>query len=201
MRILLASHNAKKREELENLVRAAGLETIDICTLSDVDPYPEPVEDGRTFSDNALIKARAGVHHTGIMTLADDSGLAVAELNGCPGVLSARWAGEHGNDQANNELLLAQLKDTPLKRRQAAFHSVLALVDPNGQEYLVEGYWPGSIATSPRGDNGFGYDPIFLPDDAQGRTSAELSAVEKNHISHRARALQKLLPILREISA
>ncbi|AKP09279.1 Non-canonical purine NTP pyrophosphatase [Corynebacterium pseudotuberculosis] len=203
MRILVASNNAKKLKELEVILEASGVSGAEIVPLRAVEPYPEPQEDGRSFADNALIKARAGVKNTGLVTIADDSGLMVEELNGMPGVLSARWSGSHGDDAANNNLLLKQMSDVPEERRQAAFVSVCALVTPDGTEHLVEGRWEGRLLTAPQGDNGFGYDPLFVPgeEDSVGtyRSSAELSAEEKNAISHRGKALKQLVPIISRI--
>ena len=208
MQILLASNNSKKLAELQRIVAdneaLAGRGDIEVIGTADAPAYDEPVEDGRTFSDNALIKARAGARNTGLVTIADDSGLAVDELAGMPGVLSARWCGEHGNDAANNELLLAQLADVPDERRSCAFVSVCALVTPDGQEHVVEGRWEGQLLCSPRGENGFGYDPLFVPDAeieragsiAQARSSAQLSPEEKNAASHRGKALAQLVPVL-----
>ncbi|RNE49692.1 RdgB/HAM1 family non-canonical purine NTP pyrophosphatase [Corynebacterium alimapuense] len=199
MQLLVASNNAKKLKELEHILALAGVQGVDILPLSAVDPYSEPVEDGRHFADNALIKARAGVRETGLATIADDSGLAVEELNGMPGVLSARWSGVHGDDEANNRLLLAQMGDVPDERRRCAFVSVCALVAPNGEEHLAEGRWEGHLLRAPLGDNGFGYDPLFLPADevAAGRSSAQLSAEEKNALSHRGKALAQLVEVIR----
>ena len=208
MQILLASNNPKKLAELQRIVAdneaLADRGDIEVIGTADAPAYDEPVEDGRTFSDNALIKARAGARNTGLVTIADDSGLAVDELAGMPGVLSARWCGEHGNDAANNELLLAQLADVPDERRSCAFVSVCALVTPDGQEHVVEGRWEGQLLRSPRGENGFGYDPLFVPDTeieragsiAQARSSAQLSPDEKNAASHRGKALAQLVPVL-----
>lgn len=200
MKVLVASNNAKKLGELRTILENAGLSNVEVVPLSAIDAYDEPVEDGRTFADNALIKARAGAHHSGLITIADDSGFAVEELNGMPGVLSARWSGQHGNDATNNELVLAQMKHVPEERRHAAFVSVCALVTPDGDEHIVEGRWEGRMLTAPRGANGFGYDPLFVPaeEDAAGTgcTSAEMSPAEKNAISHRGKALQQLVPII-----
>ncbi|MGB3885405.1 RdgB/HAM1 family non-canonical purine NTP pyrophosphatase, partial [Gordonia sp. (in: high G+C Gram-positive bacteria)] len=196
--ILLASGNAKKLAELRRVVEAAGITGLEVLGLGDVAPYPEPVEDGATFEENALIKARKAVEMTGLPSLADDSGLAVDALNGMPGVLSARWSGGKG-DAANNELLLAQLGDVPDGRRGAAFVSVCALALPRGEETVVRGEWRGTILRDPRGVNGFGYDPLFIPDDemAAGRSSAELPAEQKDALSHRGKALAQLVPALR----
>ncbi|WP_034651881.1 RdgB/HAM1 family non-canonical purine NTP pyrophosphatase [Corynebacterium vitaeruminis] len=205
MQILLASNNAKKLRELVVILEGAGISGVEVLPLSAVAAYPEPVEDGRTFADNALIKARAGAAHSGLVTIADDSGIAVDELNGMPGTLSARWSGTHGNDQANNDLLLAQMSDVPDERRQAAFVSVCALVTPSGEEHVVEGRWPGRLLRAEQGENGFGYDPLFVPaeEDAAGtrRSSAEMAPEEKNAISHRARALAQLVEVIRGLAA
>ncbi|MDO5099237.1 MAG: RdgB/HAM1 family non-canonical purine NTP pyrophosphatase [Corynebacterium sp.] len=200
MEILLASNNAKKARELETILAEFGLSGVQVVLLRDAPEYAEPVEDGRTFADNALIKARAGVSNTGMITIADDSGLSVEELNGCPGVLSARWAGNHGDDAANNSLLLEQMAHVPDERRQAAFVSVCALIFPNGEEYLAEGRWDGWLLREPRGENGFGYDPLFVPNEevesGTMRSSAQLSPNEKNAVSHRRKALLQLAPII-----
>ena len=199
MVILVASGNPKKLAELDRILSEAGIEGVELRLLSEVEPYPEPVEDGRTFADNALIKARAGAAATGLVTIADDSGLAIEELNGMPGVLSARWSGEHGNDQANNDLVLAQMADVPDKRRAAAFVSVCALVTPEDTERVAEGRWEGKLLREPRGANGFGYDPLFQPE-GESRSAAEMSAAEKNAVSHRGRALSQLVPLIAELA-
>ncbi|MBI8988739.1 non-canonical purine NTP pyrophosphatase [Corynebacterium sp. CCM 8863] len=209
MLLHVASHNPKKLKELRRVLDAAGIEGIELLSSEDLLGYPEPVEDGRTFADNALIKARAGVAATGITTLADDSGLTVEELGGMPGVLSARWCGRHGDDEANNELLLAQMADVPLKRRKAAFVSVCALVTPDGEEWVEKGTWAGRLVRTPVGENGFGYDPLFIPaeedervadSDERPRSSAELSPEEKDALSHRGKALAALVPALAELA-
>ncbi|MDO5512238.1 RdgB/HAM1 family non-canonical purine NTP pyrophosphatase [Corynebacterium sp.] len=203
MRLLVASNNAKKLGELERILTDAGVEGVEVTPLNAVAAYREPVEDGRTFADNALIKARAGARETGLVCIADDSGLAVEELNGMPGVLSARWSGAHGNDRANNDLLLGQMAHVPDGRRACAFVSVCALVTPDGQEHLAEGRWEGTLLREPVGENGFGYDPLFLPADevAAGRSSAQLSPEEKNSLSHRGKALEQLVEIIRTLAA
>lgn len=195
MQVLLASNNEKKAAELAEILAPIGAK---ILKLSNVASYEEPIENGKTFADNALIKARAGAAHTDLITIADDSGLVVDELNGCPGVLSARWSGKHGDDEANKNLLLGQMEHVPDERRQAAFVCVCAVVFPNGEEAVVEGRWDGQLLRKPQGDNGFGYDPIFLPAEEfpNGRSSAELSAAEKNSLSHRRKALDQLVPLL-----
>ncbi|MEE3850811.1 RdgB/HAM1 family non-canonical purine NTP pyrophosphatase [Gordonia sp. LSe1-13] len=201
-KLLVASRNAKKLVELQRVLDAAGIDGIEVIGLDTVDEYREVPETGATFEDNALIKAVAGVEATGLACLADDSGLSVDALNGMPGVLSARWSGRHGDDQANNDLLLAQISDVPDERRGAAFVSACALVVPSGERTVVRGEWRGTILREPRGANGFGYDPLFAPDDAvaQGRSSAELSAQEKDALSHRGTALARLVPTLRSLA-
>jgi len=154
-----------------------------------------------TFTENALIKARAAAAHTGLPALADDSGICVDALGGAPGAFSAYWAGHRKDAAANVELLLDQLSDIADPRRTAHFTSVIALVTPEGAEHVVEGVWPGRLATTPAGVGGFGYDPVFIPDGQTGaeRTAAELSAEEKNAQSHRARAFVALTPLLRDL--
>ena len=188
-KILLASRNAKKLAELRRIL-APALPDVEVLGLDDVAPYDEVPESGATFADNALIKAREGHRHTGLPTVADDSGLAVDALNGMPGVLSARWAGSHGDDEANLRLVLEQVGDVPDERLGAAFVCAVAYVDDAG-EILTEGRMPGQLVREPRGDNGFGYDPIFVAD-GHTRTSAELDVEEKDAISHRGQALRAL---------
>ncbi|HET8583364.1 MAG TPA: RdgB/HAM1 family non-canonical purine NTP pyrophosphatase [Jatrophihabitans sp.] len=188
-KILLASRNAKKLAELRRIL-APALPDVEVLGLDDVAPYDEVPESGATFADNALIKAREGHRHTGLPTVADDSGLAVDALNGMPGVLSARWAGSHGDDEANLRLVLDQVGDVPDERLGAAFVCAVAYVDDAG-EILTEGRMPGHLVREPRGDNGFGYDPIFVAD-GHTRTSAELDVEEKDAISHRGQALRAL---------
>jgi len=192
-RLLLATRNQGKLVELRRM-----LSGFDVVGLADVPDFPEVPETGATFAENALAKARDAAAATGLPSVADDSGLAVDALNGMPGVLSARWSGRHGDDRANLELLLAQVGDVPDERRGAAFVCASALVVPGGPETVVHGAWTGRLTRAPRGTNGFGYDPIFVPD-GETRTSAELSAEEKDAASHRARALQALLPHLRAL--
>jgi len=193
-RLLLATRNPGKLVELQRMLTA-----FDVVGLADVPQFPEAPETGATFAENALAKARDAAAATGLPSVADDSGLAVDALNGMPGVLSARWSGRHGDDRANLELLLAQVGDVPDERRGAAFVCAAALVVPGGPETVVHGAWTGRLTRAPRGTNGFGYDPIFVPD-GETRTSAELSAAEKDAASHRARALQALLPHLRALT-
>ncbi len=190
-RIVLATHNPHKVEEFGAIVARVrpDLEVIGY-------DGPEPVEDGVTFAENALLKARAAAAHTGLPALADDSGICVDVLGGAPGVFSAYWAGQHKDAAANLALLLDQLADIAERHRAAQFVSTIALVTPAGDEHVVEGVWPGRLARAASGEGGFGYDPIFLPDDQGGRSAAELSAAEKNAASHRARAFVALTPLL-----
>jgi XTP/dITP diphosphohydrolase len=193
-RVLLATRNAKKLAELQRILDAAGV-SVALVGLAEVDAYDEVPETGLTFADNALLKAREGAKHTGLPAVADDSGLAVAALNGMPGVYSARWAGGHGDDVANLNLLLAQISDMPDEHRGASFVCAAALVLPDGREFTVEADMPGCLIRAPRGSGGFGYDPIFVAD-GQWRTNAELSPAEKDAISHRGKALRRLAAIL-----
>ncbi len=197
--VLVASRNPKKLAELRRVLDAAGLTGLTLVSLNDVAPFDEAPETGATFEDNALVKARDAFAATRLATVADDSGLEVAVLGGMPGVLSARWSGDHGDDAANAALLLAQLRDVPDERRAAAFVSACALVWACG-EVVVRGEWPGSIAREPRGNGGFGYDPVFIPDGFEC-TAAQLSPEEKDAVSHRGRALALLLPALRDLAA
>ncbi|GAA2878086.1 RdgB/HAM1 family non-canonical purine NTP pyrophosphatase [Pseudonocardia halophobica] len=192
MKILLATRNAGKLVELRRLAEGSGVE---VLGLADVAEFPEAPETGATFAENALAKARDAAAATGLPSVADDSGLAVDALNGMPGVLSARWVGRHGDDLANLNLLLGQLADVPDERRGAAFVCAAALVVPDGPEEVVHGEWRGRLVRAPRGSNGFGYDPIFVPE-GEERTSAELSPDEKDAASHRGRAFRALLPHL-----
>ena len=192
--LLLATRNAKKLSELQRIL-APEVPDLRVIGLDDVPPYPDVAETGATFDENALIKARAGYQHTGLLSVADDSGLTVEALNGMPGVLSARWAGAHGDDGANLRLVLDQLRDTPDARLKAAFVCAVALVGEQC-ERVVRGRMDGRLARTPRGSNGFGYDPIFVPDGFDV-TSAELASEEKDAISHRGKALRELVPHVR----
>jgi XTP/dITP diphosphohydrolase len=197
-RVLLASRNAKKLGELSRILAAEGLGGITVVGLADVPEFPEAPETGATFEENALAKARDAVAATGLPAVADDSGLAVDALNGMPGVLSARWSGGHGDDRANLDLVLAQLGDVPEERRGGAFVCAAALVTPGGDETVVRGEWRGTLIRESKGANGFGYDPIFVPEN-HDVTSAQLSPAEKDALSHRGRALRLLLPALRSL--
>ncbi len=195
MKIFLASANAKKILEMQRIL-AEHVPDIEVLGIDAVDGYVEPVEDEPTFVGNALLKARAGVAATGLPSVADDSGLCVDALNGMPGVLSARWAGQHKSDADNNLLLLDQLQDVPDERRGAHFACAVAWVLPDGRERVVEGRMDGRIIREQRGSGGFGYDVVFVASehDAEGLTSAELDPAEKDRISHRGRALRELAP-------
>ncbi len=192
-KVLLASRNTKKLVELQRILGPAA--DVELVGLGDVPEYPEAPETGATFAENALLKAREGVHYTGLPTVADDSGLAVDALNGMPGIFSARWSGKHGDDQANLDLLLAQLGDVPDERLGAAFVCAAALVLPDGTEHVTEGRLVGRLIRSMRGDGGFGYDPIFVPTGDE-RTTAQLTPEEKDLISHRGQAFRALAPFV-----
>ncbi|MGY1712362.1 RdgB/HAM1 family non-canonical purine NTP pyrophosphatase [Geodermatophilus sp. SYSU D00758] len=196
-RLLLATRNAGKLAELQRLLTSA-VRGVEVVGLGDVPTYPEAPETGATFAENALLKAREAVRYTGLPAVADDSGLAVDALNGMPGVLSARWSGRHGDDRANTALLLGQLADVPDDRRGAAFVCAAALVTPDGAEHVVERAWRGRVIREERGTNGFGYDPVFVPDGLE-RTSAELSPEEKDARSHRGQAFAALVPLVGEV--
>ncbi|HEY7049888.1 MAG TPA: RdgB/HAM1 family non-canonical purine NTP pyrophosphatase [Jatrophihabitantaceae bacterium] len=191
MKLLLATRNAKKLDELRRIL--APLVEVDVIGLDDVPPYDEVPETGDTFADNALLKAREAAAHTGLISVADDSGIAIDALNGMPGVLSARWAGTRKDDAANLQLVLEQLADVPDDRRGGAFVCAAALVTPDGAETVVEGRMPGHVIREPRGSNGFGYDPIFVAD-GHDLTNGELPPAEKDGISHRGKALRALVP-------
>ena len=196
--LLVATRNPGKLVELRRLLDAEGIGGVRVLGLADVPEFPEEPETGATFAENALAKARDATKATGLAAVADDSGLTVDALGGMPGVLSARWAGRHGDDRANLELVLGQLADVPDDRRGAAFVCAAALVVPGGQEVVVHGEWTGRMARAPRGTGGFGYDPVFVPD-GDTRTSAELAPHEKDALSHRGRAMRALLPHLRAL--
>ena len=195
-KLLLATANAKKLVELQRILDLSlGTSRVTLVGLGDFPDYPDVPETGLTFGENALIKAREGANRTGLPTVADDSGIAVDALNGMPGVFSARWSGGHGDDNANLDLVLAQISDVPDEHRGGAFVCAAALVLPNGREHLVEGRQNGKILRARRGEGGFGYDPIFLGD-GQDRTNAELSPAEKDAISHRGKAFRELSKVI-----
>ncbi len=200
-RVVLATRNPHKvgelQEILDDLIGELNLEIVGVGEFPDV---ADVVETGVTFAENAVLKARFVAQATGLPSLADDSGLAVDVLGGAPGVFSARWAGAHGQDQANTALLLAQLSDVPDEHRTAAFVCAAVLALPDGTVVVREGRMPGTLAREPRGENGFGYDPILVVE-GDLRTAAELTAKEKNAISHRGKAFRTLSVDLRELLA
>ena len=198
-RLVLATHNAHKVGELRAILGPVvpGLDPGSVVGARDV-AAPEPVEDGLTFADNALLKARALAAFTGLPAVADDSGLAVDVLGGAPGIFSARWAGKHGDDAANLALLLAQLADIASPHRGARFVCAAALVTPDGFELVETGTLEGALAPEPRGAGGFGYDPILVPT-GETRSCAELTPEEKNAISHRGTAFRALVPTLARV--
>jgi XTP/dITP diphosphohydrolase len=189
-RVLLATRNVGKIEELRRILSPYGLELVGLDDGFEPGPETEP-----DFRGNALAKAREAAAHSGLPSVADDSGLSVDALNGMPGVLSARWAGRHGDDVANLELLLGQIADVPGDRRTARFVCAAAAVLPDGRELVVEETVEGRIIDTPRGTNGFGYDPIFVPE-GETRTTAEMPSEEKDAISHRGKAFRALAPQL-----
>ncbi|MET8625416.1 RdgB/HAM1 family non-canonical purine NTP pyrophosphatase [Kitasatospora sp. NPDC004669] len=196
-RLILATRNQHKVAELRAILTDAGLDV----ELVGADAYPEipdVPETGVTFAENALLKAHALARATGLPAVADDSGLCVDVLNGAPGIFSARWSGKHGDDRANLDLLLAQLSDIAEPHRGAHFFCAAALALPDGTERVVEGRLLGTLRTAPAGTNGFGYDPILQPL-GETRTCAELTADEKNAISHRGQAFRALAPVVKDL--
>ena len=187
MRLVLATNNPGKRAEFERILTGLDVELVPMGELG----LPSPVEDGETFEDNALIKARAAAGATGLPALADDSGLEVDALDGAPGVRSSRWAGTDGDDAANNAKLVRELADVPEDERSARFVAVAALVTPAGEQHVVRGVMEGRVRDHPSGDGGFGYDPYFV---AAGRdvSNAELAPGEKDAISHRGAAFRAI---------
>jgi XTP/dITP diphosphohydrolase len=210
MRLLLATRNTKKLVELRRILAASpSLIDVELVGLDDVEAYPQAPEAGLTFAENALMKAREGVKYTGLATVADDSGLAVDALSGMPGVLSARWSGRFGDaapqgkDRANLDLVLDQVREVPEAKLGAAFVCAAALVLPGDtgadkREHLVSGTMRGRLLRAPRGDGGFGYDPIFLAD-GHSRSNAELTPEEKDAISHRGHAFRALAAVIAKV--
>lgn len=198
-RLVLATRNPGKIVELRAILAEAlgrhvpGLDVERDVVGVDAYDLPDVVESGVTFAENALLKARFVAERTGLPAVADDSGLTVDVLGGAPGVFSARWAGRHGDDEANLRLLLAQLADVPDVHRGAAFVCAAALVTPQGEEHVEHGRLVGTLERAPRGDGGFGYDPVLTPLGYR-RTCAELDPAEKNAISHRGQAFRALAP-------
>jgi XTP/dITP diphosphohydrolase len=197
--VVLATRNPAKLRELARILGAgeSGGTQIKLAGLDEFPGAPDVPETGATFEENALLKARAIAGHAGLPAVADDSGLCVDALNGMPGVLSARWAGGHGDDRANLELVLAQVADVPGSRLGAQFICAAALVVPGSGagEWVVTGQVEGRLVRTPRGSGGFGYDPIFLPDGFD-QTTAEMTAEAKDAISHRGRAFRALTPFI-----
>ena len=216
MKLVVATHNEGKLVEIRRILEedlGADAENIELVSAGSLH-LPDPVETGVTFQENALLKARAVAIRTGLPAVADDSGLIVDVMGNAPGILSARWAGAHGHDKANNALLLAQIADIPDAKRTARFRCAAALVVPETEagagadgryaiasETVEIGEMPGRILRAARGEHGFGYDPLFVPDDQPERaaadhplTSAEMNAAEKNAISHRGKAIRALVP-------
>ena len=200
MTVCAATNNPGKLKELRRILERAGHT---VKSLRDLGVDLDPEETGATFAENARIKAEAFCKATGLATVADDSGLCVDALDGAPGVYSARYAGVHGDDDANNQKLLAALAGVPAGRRGARFVSAVCLVLPDGRQLTVEGTCPGAVAFDLRGENGFGYDPLFVPDyvglpgggkapNTDGRSYAQLADGEKDAISHRGRAMERL---------
>ena len=197
VRVVFATGNEHKVGEVQRILTAAGAD-IEVLSLRAWPDAPNPVEDGETFADNALIKARAIAAHTGLPTIADDSGICVDALNGMPGIFSARWGGAHGRDAENLLLLLGQMREVPDHRRGARFVCAAALVTPEGGERVVEGTIDGVLTRAAQGSGGFGYDPIFRPH-GYAVTTAELSPEEKDAISHRGAAFRALAPVIAEL--
>ncbi|MDA9334108.1 RdgB/HAM1 family non-canonical purine NTP pyrophosphatase [Actinomycetota bacterium] len=189
-KLVIASRNNHKIEEMRRILEQGGLD-IELVGTAKFPNLPDVEDTGATFAANALLKARAVSEFTGLPTVGDDSGLCVDALNGMPGILSARWSGTHGNDRANLELILAQISQVPIDRRGASFVCAAAYVHPDGTEFVVEGQMPGTLIDAPRGENGFGYDPIFVPH-GHKVTSAEMTSELKDSISHRGKALASL---------
>ena len=203
-RLVLATANPDKLVELARILEA-GQVAAALASLGEFPGAPDVAETGATFAENALLKARAVARFTGLPAIADDSGLCADALNGMPGVLSARWSGRHGDNEANLRLVLAQLADVPDARRGAHFACAAALVLPSGREDVTEGTVYGTLIREPRGTGGFGYDPIFVPDPSElpppdavlaGLTTAEMTPEAKDAISHRGRALRALAPLI-----
>lgn len=197
-KLVIASRNDHKIEEMRRILEQAGLDC-ELLGTAQFPDLPDVEETGSTFAANAMLKARAVSEFTGLPAVGDDSGLCVDALNGMPGILSARWSGTHGNDRANLELLLAQISQVPTNRRSASFVCAAAYVHPDGTEFVVEAAMNGTLIDSERGENGFGYDPIFIPQGHQV-TSAQMSSEEKDAISHRGKALAALVASLQVVT-
>ncbi len=196
VQLVLATRNAKKLAELDRLLASAGLD-VEILGSDAFSDLPEIEETGSTFAENSLIKARAVAAHTGLIAIADDSGLCVDALDGQPGIYSARWAGPGATDESNLDLVLEQIRDVEPAQRTAHFACAAALVLPSGEEYVVQGQVDGVLLTQRRGVGGFGYDPIFLPDGFD-ITTAEMTSDQKDAISHRGQAMRALVPLIQD---
>ncbi|MEU6080603.1 RdgB/HAM1 family non-canonical purine NTP pyrophosphatase [Streptomyces sp. NPDC047108] len=196
-RLILATRNANKVTELHAILSGAGV-SVELVGADAYPDIPDVPETGVTFAENALLKAHALARATGLPAVADDSGLCVDVLGGAPGIFSARWAGRHGDDKANLDLLLAQLSDIADQHRQASFACAAAMALPDGTERVVEGRLHGTLRHTPTGTGGFGYDPILQPE-GETRTCAEMTPEEKNAISHRGKAFRALAPMIREL--
>lgn len=189
--VVVATGNAHKVTEIEAIL-APVMPGTSFYALGELGDFPEPVENGDSFTENAIIKAQAACEQTGLPAVADDSGLVVDALSGEPGIMSARWAGVHGDDARNNAKLMREMEDVADEDRTARFHSSVVLIYPEGSVLTGEGDCEGMIGREPKGENGFGYDPLFWPAETPGRTMAELEPAEKNAISHRGYALADL---------
>ncbi|XVQ88039.1 RdgB/HAM1 family non-canonical purine NTP pyrophosphatase [Microbispora siamensis] len=196
-KVVLATRNTGKIVELRRILADAGV-PVELVGLDAFPHIGDVAETGLTFAENALLKAHAVASQSGLPAIADDSGLCVEALNGMPGIFSARWSGHHGDDDANLDLLLAQIADVPDGRRQAHFACTAALALPTGEEHVVEGAVHGHLIRERRGTGGFGYDPIFVPD-GDTRTTSEMSAEEKDAISHRGKAFRAIAPVIAEV--
>lgn len=189
--VVVATGNAHKVTEIEAIL-APVMPGVTFYALGELGDFPDPVENGDTFTENAIIKAQAALDETGLPAVADDSGLVVDALGGEPGIMSARWAGVHGDDARNNAKMMREMEGVPDEKRTARFHSSVVLIRPDGSVVTGEGDCEGKIGYEPEGTNGFGYDPLFWPVDTPGRSMADLEPAEKNAISHRFHALTEL---------
>lgn len=189
--VVVATGNAHKVTEIEAIL-APVMPGTSFYALGELGDFPEPVENGDSFTENAIIKAQTACEQTGLPAVADDSGLVVDALSGEPGIMSARWAGVHGDDARNNAKLMREMEGVVDEDRTARFHSSVVLIYPDGSVLTGEGDCEGMIGREPKGENGFGYDPLFWPAETPGRTMAELEPAEKNAISHRGYALADL---------
>jgi XTP/dITP diphosphohydrolase len=197
-KLVLATRNPHKVAELRRILREAGLVDVELVGVEAFPGVEDVAETGITFAENATLKALAVARATGTAAVADDSGLCVDVLGGAPGVFSARWSGAHGDDLGNLRLLLDQLSDVRPEHRGAHFACAAVLALPGGEVRIAEGRLDGGLVLAPRGTNGFGYDPIFVPD-GEVRTTAQMSPAEKDAMSHRGRAFRSIIPAVREL--